>query len=86
MTEAYIVLAVVVAIVLVTAAMTINSPFRIIQSFFNIKKEERIEIYHDAGITLMTVGIGMLLGEDHLQGAAVCFLAFVLLRIASQMR
>ncbi len=84
--EFYIILAVVVAVVLVTAAVTIQSPFQLIQSFFYIKKEERVEIYHDAGVALMTAGIGMLLGEDKFEGVAVCTLAFILLRIASQMR
>jgi hypothetical protein len=84
--EFYILMAVVVAIVLVTAAVTIQNPFQFMQSLFHIKKEERVEIYHDAGVALMTAGIGMLLGEDKLEGAAVCFFAFILLRIASQMR
>ncbi|MCI4410935.1 MAG: hypothetical protein JHC38_04595 [Thiotrichales bacterium] len=85
-TEIYIVVAVVVAIMLVTAALTIQKPFQFMQYLFHIKKEERVEIYHDAGVALMTAGIGMLLGEDKLEGAAVCVFAFILLRIASQMR
>lgn len=85
-TEIYIVVAVVVAIMLVTAALT-TTFVDYVKSFFTLKQEEWAEIFHDGGVALMTAGIGLIIDGQHtVEGVVTCFAAFVALRVSSQLR
>lgn len=85
-TEIYIVVAVVVAIMLVTAAVTTNI-VNIFKNFLTLKREEWAEIFHDGGIAIMTAGIGLIIsGENEFEGVITCCAAFVALRVSSQLR
>jgi hypothetical protein len=84
--EFYILMAVVVAIVLVTAAVT-TTFVDYVRSFFTLKQEEWAEIFHDGGVALMTAGIGLIIdGQHNVEGVVTCFAAFVALRVSSQLR